>query len=270
MNSAKLRRFFEQRRARGEPMVLVQVTATEGSTYSKAGDLMLIDQQGVACGMLSGGCLESDLAARAQVVLESGESQSVTYELASDDDDVWGLGIGCDGSMQIGLQRIDKDTDYSPLQLPQPVELLVLGGGLDAVPLTRLAGEIGWHCTVVDHRPAYIERGDFPDDCDRHCIAADSLAEHLNLESFDGAIVMSHHLESDRVYLRQIASLDLAYAGLLGPPARKNRLLSEIGEGGQRLRDRLHGPAGLGLGGRGPEVIALAIVAQIQQELAAD
>ena len=81
---------------------------------------------------------------------------------------------------------------------------------------------------------------------------------------------MSHHLESDRVYLRQIASLDLAYAGLLGPPARKNRLLSEIGEGGQRLRDRLHGPAGLGLGGRGPEVIALAIVAQIQQELAAD
>ena len=73
MNSARLRRFFEQRRARGEPMVLVQVTATEGSTYSKAGDLMLIDQQGVACGMLSGGCLESDLAARAQVVLESGK-----------------------------------------------------------------------------------------------------------------------------------------------------------------------------------------------------
>ncbi|MGI9220311.1 MAG: XdhC family protein, partial [Woeseiaceae bacterium] len=149
MNSSRLQRFFEQRSGRGEPIVLVTVAETSGSTYSKAGDLMLIDQQGVACGMLSGGCLESDLAARAQVVLESGKPQSVTYELASGDDDVWGLGIGCDGSMTIELQSITQHNGYSPLAIPAPVELLVLGAGLDAVPLTRLADEIGWRCTVV-------------------------------------------------------------------------------------------------------------------------
>lgn len=270
MNACRLQRFFEQRSARAESLVLVLVTATSGSTYSKAGDLMLIDQQGVACGMLSGGCLESDLAARAQVVLESGQSQSVTYELASGDDDVWGLGIGCDGSMSIDLQLITADKNYAPLELPSPLELLVLGAGLDAVPLTRLADEIGWHCTVVDHRPAYIERGDFPEGCEKHCIAAAELADTVNLAKFDGAIVMSHHLASDREYLRQLAGSDIAYAGLLGPAARKDRLLSELGEVGDGFQERLHGPAGLQLGGRGPEAIALSIIAQMQQQLAAD
>ena len=123
---------------------------------------------------------------------------------------------------------------------------------------------------MVDHRPAYIEGNDFPEACDRHCIAAAQLTDTLDLAGFDAAIVMSHHLESDREYLRQLAETDILYLGLLGPPARKERLLSELGEAGAGLVDRVHGPAGLGLGGRGPEVIALSIVAQMQQALAAD
>jgi len=269
MNSSRLQRFFEQRRARGEPLVMVAVTATDGSTYSKAGDLMLIDQHGVACGMLSGGCLESDLAARAQVVLESGQPQSVTYELASGDEDVWGLGIGCDGSMTIGLQMLTAKDDYAPLQIPTPTQLLVLGAGLDAVPLARLANEMGWQCTVVDHRPAYIERGDFPEECAKHCIAATALNDTVVVDDFDAVVVMSHHLESDREYLRQIAGRDVGYAGLLGPAGRRDRLVSEIGDAAEALRDTLQGPAGLSLGGRGPEVVALSIVAQIQETLAA-
>lgn len=270
MNSSKLLRFFEPRRARGEPLVLVSVVATSGSTYSKTGDQMLVDQNGVGCGMLSGGCLESDLAVRAQVVLESGNPQSVTYELAAGDDDVWGLGIGCDGSMTIGLQKISSENDYAPLDLPPPIQLLVLGAGLDAIPLTRLADELGWQCTVVDHRPAYIERTEFSDEFDKHCIEPQQLADTVNLAEIDCAIVMSHHLASDREFLRQIANSEMAYIGLLGPPARKERLLSELGDAGKALHARLHGPAGLDLGGRGPEVIALSIIAQMQQVLAVD
>lgn len=268
MNSSKLQHFFESRRVRGESLVLVSVVATTGSTYSKTGDQMLVDQNGVGCGMLSGGCLESDLAVRAQVVLESGDPQSVTYELAAGDDDVWGLGIGCDGSMTIGLQKISAKDDYAPLDLPPPTRLLVLGAGLDAIPLTRLGDEMGWQCTVVDHRPAYIERIEFPDEFDKHCIEPEQLADTVKLEEVDCAIVMSHHLASDREYLRQIANSEIPYIGLLGPPARKERLLSELGVAGQGLQARLYGPAGLDLGGRGPEVIALSIIAQMQQVLA--
>jgi xanthine/CO dehydrogenase XdhC/CoxF family maturation factor len=81
---------------------------------------------------------------------------------------------------------------------------------------------------------------------------------------------MSHHLASDREYLRQLADSNISYVGLLGPVARKERLLSELNEQGVQMRGHLHGPAGLDLGGRGPEAIALSIVAQIQQVLAQD
>lgn len=267
MNTLKLQRFFEQRKAREEPMVLVSVRQTSGSTYSKAGDQMLIDRNGVGCGMLSGGCLESDLAVRAQVVFESGAPQSVTYELASGDDDVWGLGIGCDGSMTIDLQLITADADYAPFSIPAPLCVLVLGAGLDAVPLVRLCAELGWQCTLADHRPAYLENADFPADCPMHCLQPENLANSIVLANYDAAIIMSHHLASDREYLRQLAASPIAYIGLLGPAARKEKLLADLGQEAAQLDDRLHGPAGLELGGRGPEAIALSIVAQVQSTL---
>ena len=78
---------------------------------------------------------------------------------------------------------------------------------------------------------------------------------------------MSHHLVSDRSYLRQLANTDIGYIGLLGPQARRERLLADLGTGAQRLDGRVFGPAGLSLGGRGPGPIALSIVAEIQQVL---
>lgn len=267
MNSLKLQRFFDKHKAREEPLVLVSVRQTSGSTYSKAGDQMLIDCTGVGCGMLSGGCLESDLAVRAQVVFESGEPQSVTYELAAGDEDVWGLGVGCDGSMTIDLQLITADADYAPLSIPAPVNVLVLGAGLDAVPLVLLCAELGWLCTLADHRPAYLENAEFPADCPMHCLRPENLAASLALADYDAAIIMSHHLASDREYLRQLAASPIPYIGLLGPAARKDRLLADLGGAAAQLGDRLHGPAGLDLGGRGPEAIALSITAQVQSIL---
>ena len=66
MNPARLLEFFESHQGRDAPLVLVTVYETEGSTYSKAGAQMLVNQDGVFRGMLSGGCLEGDLAIRAR------------------------------------------------------------------------------------------------------------------------------------------------------------------------------------------------------------
>jgi xanthine dehydrogenase accessory factor len=84
------------------------------------------------------------------------------------------------------------------------------------------------------------------------------------------AIVMSHHLSSDRSYLRQLAATQIDYVGLLGPRSRRDRLLDDLGEVAADLEPRLYGPAGLDLGGRGPEPIALSIIAQMQQELSSN
>ncbi len=257
---------------------------------------MLINQHGVFRGMLSGGCLEGDLAVRAAVVIETGKAQIVDYNLAADDA-LWGLGVGCDGSMRAQLQRLRPEDAYAPfaaiadvlrgrqgaeftlpiedgsgdtlaIRVEPPTDLLVLGAGLDAEPVIRIASELGWRCTVFDHRPAYVESGDFGAAENLLCHPAEELTECVDLDAFDAAIIMSHHLVSDGSYLEQLAATNVRYIGLLGPEARRKRLLADLGDAARNLEGRVHGPAGLELGGRGPGPIALAIVAQIQQVLA--
>lgn len=293
LQSLNLLEFFDSRREQGEPLVLVTVIHTQGSTYSKAGAQMLVDADGVFRGMLSGGCLEGDLAVRSRVVIETGEAQTVTYDLARDDE-LWGMGVGCDGVIRVLLLRLSPENGYMPfaemaevlrgrdsaefrlpldgeepaevaITIEPPPRVLVLGAGLDAEPVVRFASELGWRVTVADHRPAYIDGGDFAaaDSC--HCVPADEVSKTVDLSSFDMAVVMSHHLSSDRAYLRQLARESMTYIGLLGPRARRDRLLAELGDDAGELAGRLHGPAGLDIGGRGPAPIALSIIAEMQK-----
>lgn len=296
MNTGELLRFFEDRQEREEPLVLVTVVETEGSTYSKPGAQMLVDKDGIFRGMLSGGCLEGDLAIRAQTVLETGAAQTVTYDLGYGDDEIWGMGVGCDGTMRVLLQPLLAKDDYAPFSqiavalrghtaveftipiegespaelvfiVEPPPRILVLGAGLDAEPVVRFAAELGWRCTVADHRQAYIDNGDFSGAEMSCCVPADELADTLDLSRYTMAIVMSHHLASDRSYLAQLADTDIGYIGLLGPANRRDRLLAELGSIAEKIEQRLHSPAGLDIGGRGPAPIALSIIAQMQEKL---
>ena len=87
-------------------------------------------------------------------------------------------------------------------------------------------------------------------------------------ERSDAAVVMSHNFALDAQYLRFCATSDVDYVGLLGPPARRDALLAELGADAARLRPRLHAPVGLDPGGSGPETIALATIAELQQHFA--
>src|SRR5690606_32261730 len=90
------------------------------------------------------------------------------------------------------------------------------------------------------------------------------LPRQIELGQFDAVLVMSHHLETDRVYLSHLVDVPARYLGVLGPPARRARLLDALGEAGEALRPRLKGPIGLDLGADSPESIALSIVAELQ------
>ncbi len=349
MTPRKLQQAFQRWAEKQEPLVLASVYETEGSTYSKTGAQMLINRDGDFQGMLSGGCLEGDLAERARVVLDSGTPQAVTYDLGQDDEELWGLGVGCDGLMRIFLQAVTPANRYEPFAtmcqaydgltdqvaatvlesniedlapgsalvtvesatafsnidgkyeqsieaeagaallegrsrvanvaleggaakilcsiLHPPPRILVLGAGLDAEPVVRLAAELGWRVTVQDHRPSYVETGDFALAEKVCCVPVAETSTTLDLNEFSAAIIMSHHLVSDRQYLKQLAATDMAYIGLLGPRDRRRRLLEEIGELAEKLTPRLHGPAGLDIGGRGPASIALSIVAEMHKQL---
>lgn len=95
--------------------VLASIYKTQGPCYRKAGAMMLFSSQGDQLGMLSGGCLESDIAINARKVMQSGTSQLVCYDGSDEDDLSFHLGIGCGGTIYIMLQLINSDNNYLAL-----------------------------------------------------------------------------------------------------------------------------------------------------------
>jgi xanthine/CO dehydrogenase XdhC/CoxF family maturation factor len=329
----------------GEDLVLATVLDTQGSTYAKAGHQMLLTAGGDYAGLLSGGCLEGDLAERGRVVLHEGATQ-VTYDMRDQAEDaLWGLGLGCNGLMRVLLQPLTADQGYQPFaavaaaararepgvfmvvagpgdtQLPTgaaavyradqlaafglqehagewlnlataararkaPAELirwqghellvaplghdphiLVLGAGPDAIPVVELAQRLGWQVTAADHRPSYVARLAAVTDVPVIQVEPGNLNASLDGDSFDAAVIMSHHLATDLLYLQALAGWPTPYVGSLGPAARRDTLLQDLGGDAELLRGRLFGPVGLDLAARDPETIALAILAEIQAAL---
>jgi xanthine dehydrogenase accessory factor len=153
--------------------------------------------------------------------------------------------------------------DLFVLPLNLPPRILLLGAGPDAVPLVDFAVRLNWKVTLLDHRAAYADAAHFPAAEQVLQAHPEELAAAVDLGSFSAAVVMSHHLSSDLAYLRALARASIPYVGLLGPAARREKLLGDLGSDALKLRGRLHAPVGLPLGGRTPESIALAIIAEL-------
>jgi xanthine dehydrogenase accessory factor len=89
--------------ARRVAFTLCVVVRCSGSTYRKAGALALVEADGSRLGVISGGCLESDLESAARAVLARNLPRVALFDTRSDDDLVFGSGSGCRGQMQVLL-----------------------------------------------------------------------------------------------------------------------------------------------------------------------
>ncbi|MBS4219745.1 XdhC family protein [Bacillus sp. FJAT-49711] len=90
-----------------QPTVLAQIIHVDGSSYRREGTWMLLKEDGSKIGLISGGCLESDLRHRAERLFSTGEEEILKYDLSSEDDLGWGVGAGCNGVVSVLLRDID-------------------------------------------------------------------------------------------------------------------------------------------------------------------
>lgn len=95
--------------------VLGTVYKTEGPCYRKAGAMMLFNSFGQQFGMLSGGCLESDIQVHARKVMQIGTPLTLCYDGSDEDDLSFRLGIGCGGTVHIMLNPVHADNGYQQL-----------------------------------------------------------------------------------------------------------------------------------------------------------
>jgi xanthine/CO dehydrogenase XdhC/CoxF family maturation factor len=95
--------------------VLATIIQTDGSSYRKAGAMMLINDLGQYFGLLSGGCLESDIMRQARRCWDNQHNRIVEYDMREEEDLAWQLGIGCGGMVKILLQPVHANNDYLKL-----------------------------------------------------------------------------------------------------------------------------------------------------------
>ena len=88
--------------------VLATIVDVKGNAYRRPGAKMLLDEAGEGVGAITAGCLEDDLLAAAESVREHGQPDLLTYDLMDDEDDVWGLGVGCNGIIDVLLEPLTE------------------------------------------------------------------------------------------------------------------------------------------------------------------
>jgi xanthine dehydrogenase accessory factor len=92
--------------AAGRHAVLATAVRITGSSYRRPGAKFLIEDDGHTLGGVSGGCLEADVRSIALDVMRTGKPRLLHYETGGDDRTVWGLGLGCNGSVDVFVQSV--------------------------------------------------------------------------------------------------------------------------------------------------------------------
>ncbi|MGH9145421.1 MAG: XdhC family protein [Vicinamibacterales bacterium] len=322
--------------AAGRRAAIATVVRIRGSSYRRPGAKFLVEDDGCTLGGVSGGCLEADVREIALGVLRSGQARLLHYETGSDERTVWGLGLGCNGSVDIFVQRATEAPEVEILQaiqvllkqdagplafativdgpdtvgrtmlvesrgvvtgsmdrsgldfkirrhaaqcltsggsclseieghlvftevLDAPPRLIVCGAGDDACPLVSYASDAGFAVTVVDHRAAYLLPTRFPSARLLLNLRPEDGTVPLSVNSETLVVVKTHSFAHDRDWVRGFLEAGAAYVGLLGPRARKDEILRQIGAESTRV----FGPVGLDVGADGPEQVAISIVAEL-------
>ncbi len=152
------------------------------------------------------------------------------------------------------------------LEIFGPREKLVIFGGVHiAIPLVRMARDLGWHTTVVDPRTAFATRERFPDTDRLLTLWPDEAMTRLAVDAGTAVAVLSHDPKIDLPAVQAALASPAFYVGALGSRKTHQKRVAALQDAGvsPEAIARIHAPIGLNLGGRLPQEIALAILAQI-------
>lgn len=173
-----------------------------------------------------------------------------------------------DGPTATGtLELADGTVHIYAEAIEPPPRLIVFGAGFDAIPLARLADQMGFRVTVVDPRESYLTTDRFPTADALVALHAEDVDKTLTLDERTHAVVMTHNYVHDLEILKRVLPSDVSYVGQMGPRDRTDELIADLEESIGLLSDevlgKLHGPIGLDVGAETPEEIAMSIVSEI-------
>ncbi len=282
----------------GHNVAVATVIETWGSAPRRIGSRLVIRDDGLFEGSVSGGCVEGDVITEAQALLETGGvSRRLDYGVA--DETAWQVGLACGGRISVLVQRLgdggfplalvdrlvaaaaDGDevalaTNLSSgatheggsgdlvLRWPPPRRLAIIGAVHIGQALVPLAQGLGIAVTVIDPRGLFAADARFAGlDLDRRW--PDEALADWRPNAASAVVALTHDPKLDDVALAAALRSPAFYIAALGSRknhGRRRERLAALGFSDSDL-NRLHGPAGLDIGAADPAEIALSIAAEL-------
>lgn len=235
-----------QLREKRQPFALATVIGTEGSTSAENGAKAIFDDRGgVVAGWVGGGCAESTVADAALECLRTGEPEIIALDL---NDEVLGTGMPCGGAMKVYIEPV----------LPRPT-LWILGHGRIAECLCEIGALVGMDVIVDD---PLAERIRFPEAS--RLLTDDTSYNAITPDVADFIVVATQH-NGDHQSMRHILDLNVRYIALIASHKRANLVFDYLRNDGfgESVLSRVRAPAGLDLGAKTPEEIAISVISEI-------
>jgi len=233
-------------RDRREPFAVATVIETQGSVSAKTGSKAVVGRDGrVVAGWVGGGCAAGTVCQAALDSIESGETTIVDLDL---DDEVLGTGMPCGGTMRVFVE---------PFR-PKP-RLWVLGHGKVAETLCAIGATIGFEVVIDD---PMADRAHYPQAT--QLLAEDFDYSRLDPQAEDCVVVATQH-KGDHQSMARCLRAPVPYIALIASRKRSKLVIDYLRDEGFGEADlaRVYAPAGLDLGARTPEEIALSVLSEI-------
>lgn len=226
--------------------VLVTLFSLQNRKAAQPGTCLVLTAESLVNSPLVDAELKAALSDDAEEVLQSGKSVTKTYFADAE---------------YIGFLAYIKPV----------IALVIVGAGNDAIPLSKLAGVLGWDVSLVDGRANYAQTERFPAAKQIIIAKPEQVLAQIALDERTVMVLMTHNYNYEIALLKQLLPLQLSYIGILGPKKKLDRMLSELEHNGLRITSQqlqnVYGPVGLDIGSESPEEIALSIVAEIKAVL---
>ena len=254
--------------ALGRPAVVVSVTQAQGSAPREPGTRMVVSAREVV-GTVGGGHLELKAIQRARGLLRTGEASACSEHFALGP----ALGQCCGGAVTLGYMPLDvRALECWPVDPPR-FELQLYGAGhvgrAIATLLTTLDCRVDWIDEREECFDALTDWGTpWPGHIQRVCV--DSVeAEVARAAPGASYLVLTHSHDLDlRITHAVLQRADFGYLGLIGSRTKRQKFVhrfERLGVSAQTLA-RMRCPIGVeGIQAKAPEVVAIAVVAQLLQ-----
>lgn len=148
---------------------------------------------------------------------------------------------------------------------PPPPRLFIVGATHTAIPLCRMAKELGFRVTVIDARSMFATAERFPEADEVIRAWPDTVLDQITLDAYSYVVILTHDAKFDLPTLSRALRSEARYIGAMGSKGTHERRKAQLRQQGFAAAHlaRIRGPIGLDIGARSPEEIAIAILAEM-------